>query len=270
MLVSLVLCLQSPEPAILPVDLGRAAESLLLRLVGFQKPTLVAELHDGQGPKPFTASNLVLGRRRGSSRYIEAGDNGWVRFTGLAEEVSRSLLPVATSPPDAVELGNHRLTVTEATMDPALHPWAGQSACQQLAELYLLNQPRNLARDVELEFASPTAFRSKDMDMPFPLPGLVFGSLADRWNAVSSVPLDPGVRQFCEEYVAISEYDMRSRPVRLKGSGPRRGGEGRVRYGMLNTEDPYWLAALNILADFSFFSGVGIQTAKGMGQVRRV
>jgi CRISPR-associated endoribonuclease Cas6 len=33
--------------------------------------------------------------------------------------------------------------------------------------------------------------------------------------------------------------------------------------------DRYWLGVINLLADFAFYSGVGVQTTTGMGQVRR-
>jgi hypothetical protein len=44
---------------------------------------------------------------------------------------------------------------------------------------------------------------------------------------------------------------------------------GQVTYTALD-DDRYGLAALNILADFALYSGVGVQTATGMGQCRRV
>jgi len=98
---------------------------------------------------------------------------------------------------------------------------------------------------------------------------LVFGSLTERWNAFSSVALDPDVRGFAEERVAISRYELESRPVRQKGGALRIGGVGQVTYLALDA-DRYALAALNILADFALYSGVGVQTGTGMGQCRRV
>ena len=54
-----------------------------------------------------------------------------------------------------------------------------------------------------------------------------------------------------------------------KNGALRIGGVGQVTYTALD-DDRYALAALNMLADFALYSGVGVQTATGMGQCRRV
>ncbi|RIK35422.1 MAG: CRISPR-associated protein Cas6, partial [Chloroflexi bacterium] len=46
-------------------------------------------------------------------------------------------------------------------------------------------------------------------------------------------------------------------------------GVGQATYVAV-AADRYWLAVLQMLADFALYSGVGVQTATGMGQVRRV
>ncbi|NJN81941.1 MAG: CRISPR system precrRNA processing endoribonuclease RAMP protein Cas6 [Caldilineaceae bacterium] len=99
------------------------------------------------------------------------------------------------------------------------------------------------------------------------LPGLVFGSLVERWNAFSPVTLSPEMRRFGEEMVAISRYHLQSRPVAQKNQGLRIGGVGEATYRAL-AGDRYWLGVMQMLADFALYSGVGVQTATGMGQVR--
>jgi len=100
MLTSMVLHLESPAAATLPSSLGRAVQALLLRLVHDGDPALATALHDAEGPRPCTASNLVLGKRRGGSLPVQAGDSGWLRFTGLTEPVSRCLLALAENQAD--------------------------------------------------------------------------------------------------------------------------------------------------------------------------
>lgn len=102
-----------------------------------------------------------------------------------------------------------------------------------------------------------------------PLPDLVFGSLVTRWNAFSPVRLEPDVRLRAREQVAIAHYDLRSRSMPHKNGALRVGGVGHVTYS-IKDEDPYLGAALHILADFALYSGVGAQTAAGMGQARRI
>ncbi|MEZ4726037.1 MAG: CRISPR system precrRNA processing endoribonuclease RAMP protein Cas6 [Caldilineaceae bacterium] len=107
------------------------------------------------------------------------------------------------------------------------------------------------------------------MHIPLPLPTLLFGSLVERWNTFSTVTLDPAMRDFSSEQIAISHYKLQSTPVEQKGGGLAIGGTGKVTYRALGG-DRYWLALFQLLADFALYSGAGVKTTSGMGQVRRV
>lgn len=286
MLTSLVLQLQSPAEASLPANLGRAGQSLLLRLIGARDGALAQELHEAEKARPYTVSNLVLGKRAGGSLHVQAGQTGWLRFTGLSEAVSHPLITLADQPPDVAELDGHLFKVIGATLDPAVHPWAGRISYQDFAAPYLLGGRERLNSTLRLEFVSPTTFRSQGRYLPLPLPELVFGSLLDRWQAFAPVALHPDTRRFAAEAVALSRYELRTRgmPYAKRGAGEvrSRGAEeqgdsrhyptiigftGRVMFAVLN-RDRYWLNVLHLLADFAFYSGVGYQTAAGLGQVR--
>jgi CRISPR-associated endoribonuclease Cas6 len=175
-------------------------------------------------------------------------------------------------PPATWELDHHAFEVVETICDAARHPWSGTSSYETLAAAQLLRGDA-LPRQVTLDFASPTAFKSKEMHIPVPMPALVFGSLVERWNSFSPVTVSPELRRFGDERVAISRYKLESRPVPSKpGAGKgglRMGGVGRVTYTALGG-DRYWLGLLHMLAAFALYSGVGVQTSVGMGQVRVV
>lgn len=279
-LTSLILHLESPTDGNLPATLGRASQALLLRLVQARDPALAEEMHQGHGPRPFTASNLVLGQRRAGSLHIQAGQTGWLRFTGLTAPVSEHLLALAgEARPETIELDRHQLKVTGATVDPAAHPWAGQQSYQDLAAPFLLGGSGRPSRKIRLEFMSPTTFRSGGRYVPLPLPELVFGSLLDRWQTFAPIALHPEVRRFAEEAVVLSQYRLRTRGMpykqgSLEGKGQKsRGGwqvgfTGHVIFSVLNP-DRYRLNVLHLLAAFAFFSGVGYQTGIGLGQTRR-
>jgi CRISPR-associated endoribonuclease Cas6 len=83
------------------------------------------------------------------------------------------------------------------------------------------------------------------------------------------VTLSPDMRRFGEEMVAISRYRLESRALEQKNGALRIGGVGQATYTALGG-DRYWLSVLQMLADFARYSGVGVQTATGMGQVRRL
>jgi CRISPR-associated endoribonuclease Cas6 len=281
MLTSLILHLESPTEANLPASLGRAGQALLLRLLQARDADLTQTLHDSNRPKPLTVSNLVLGQRQAGSLHIQAGQSGWLRFTGLTAQISQHLLALAgPDRPESVDIDGHRFTVTGATMSPAENAWAGQVSYQELAAPFLLGGRQRPNRKIRLEFVSPTTFRSGGRYLPLPLPELVFGSLLDRWQTFAPIALHPDVRRFAEEAVVLSQYKLRTRSMPYKQGGAeqgnfkKRGGwqigfTGQVVYTVLNP-DRYWLNVLHLLAAFAFYSGVGYQTSTGLGQVRLV
>jgi CRISPR-associated endoribonuclease Cas6 len=267
MLTSLVLQLKAPAAARLPATLGRAAQALALRLIESRDAALAQELHDSQGPKPLTASNLVMGSRAQGTLQLEAGQSGWLRLTGLTETVSQHLLALSQAPPPAIELDGCPLTVTGATLSPADHPWAGQTSYQALAAPYLLGDYGAPDRRVGLEFASPTTFRSQGRYIPLPLPELVFGSLLERWQRFAPIALHPELRRFAAEAMSLSRYRLRSRSIPSKEPGTQIGFTGQAVFIALS-QDRYWLNVIHLLAAFAFYSGVGYQTGAGLGQAR--
>jgi len=269
-LVSLVVTVRPAQPVTLPGHLGRAAHALLLRWLNEADPALAQTWHDADGPKPFTCSSLIgAGRMQGDHlRALTPENTYWLRLTSLDPTVSARLLAVCDDPPPTVELDGVILPVESITADPAAHPWAGTATYEQLAAPYLLaRQPG--PRRLTLSFVSPTTFRQREMNMPLPLPELVFGGLADRWNAFSPVTISPEVRRYAAECVGISHFALRSRSVPLKDGGLQVGVTGQARYVAV-TYDRYWTSLLGLLADFAFYAGVGRLTTVGLGQCRRL
>ena len=270
MLISLILTLQSDSTALLPHHLGRANYAAVLDHLNRVDPGLGAHVHDGaDGPRPLTCSDFFGARADRQGNHVKPDEAYTLRVTGLTARVSRALhAAFVETLPDQWMLTGHTFHVTGATCDPQTHEWAGWTTYEELAAAQLLQSGRP-DRRVTLRFGSPTAFKSGGVQIPIPLPNLVFGSLVERWNAFSPVVLSPEVRRFGEELIAVSRYDLRSLPVAHKHGALRIGGVGEVTYTALGG-DRYWHAAMQMLADFALFSGVGVQTATGMGQVRRV
>jgi CRISPR-associated endoribonuclease Cas6 len=227
-------------------------------------PDLAAAIHDGDGPKPLTCSGLLAAPASG---MLVPGQVYAVRFTALTPEVAAGLrAAVLQTQPPYLELDGQRFAVEAAICDAVGDAWTGADDYVPLAAQYL-GPSATLPRTVTLEFASPTTFRSAGNNVPIPLPSLVFGSLVERWNAFSPVALSPDARRFGAEMVAISRYRLHSVAVAHKGDALRIGGVGQVSYRVLS-HDRYWLGTMHLLAAFALYSGVGSQTAAGMGQCR--
>lgn len=271
MLTSLVVMLEAKERATLPPYLGRASHAIFLKWVAWRNPDLAECLHAPDERRPFTCSSLVGARMERVDGELRAvvipGHPLFLRYTGLTAEVSELLARWAKEPPLSVEIEGVHLTVQGATLDASVHPWAGQTTYGDLLKKSLpAGEP--LSRHLELEFLSPTAFRSGGRNVPLPLPDLVYGSLVEKWNDFSPVTVSPEVRRFAQECLAISRCEISTRSVPGKGDGIQIGFVGRCRYTALRA-DPYWVGVLQALTDYAFYAGVGYQTTTGMGQARR-
>lgn len=267
-LTALVLTV-APTKTIFAQDyLGRAVYAFLLQYLDGLDAELTQQLHDSQGPKPFTCSSLVGGQRSDNRTRQYTPDNpSWFRITGLTAQLSNHLQRLADDPPKRLELDGHLFNVHAATTDPEMHPWAGNTSIEALSSPYLLSKKYPDYR-LRLHFASPTTFRSGGNYQPVPMAGWVFGSLLDRWNAFSPVALSSDARRFAEECVVLSRYRLRTRAVPYKNIA-QMGCIGDGYYSIVN-RDRYWASVMNLLADFAFFSGVGYQTTVGLGQTQRL
>jgi CRISPR-associated endoribonuclease Cas6 len=255
------------QKSTIPADQGRATYGLFLELVRQADSALAQELHDIEGVKPFTVSNLQrTGRRVKGEVTLDPERPVWWRVTTFMPRLSQVVLEqVLLNLPDQVTLADQPFQVVGATADEADHAWAGQTSYEDLAQSHLLG-----ADDpppwLNLEFATPTTFRSAGKHLPFPLPGLVFDHWLNKWNKFAPLSLHPDVKRFAEECVAVSRYSLRSRVVRF-GPATFIGFVGRCSFRALR-RDPYWLRLLHTLAAYAFYCGTGHKTTMGLGQTR--
>lgn len=266
MLLSIILVLTSKIDVEVPAATGRSNYAAALRAIGSIDAALAERTHAGEGPKPLTCSYIWEGKARRDLMPIHKGKPYTVRLTGLTGEVSRALqAALLEKRPQVWELSSHKFDVADVICDPARHPWSGRTSYEELAAAHMIR--KDPEPQTTIEFASPTAFRSAGLTMPMPLPNLVFGSLVERWNAFSTVPLDPQMRQFGSEGIAVSRYRMESIAADQKNAALRIGGVGQTTYRAV-VRDRYFHCVMQMLAHFALYSGVGAQTASGMGQAR--
>lgn len=272
-LLSLVLVL---EPAVahdpgkaLPRWWGRAAHALLLDILSQSDPGLSESLHSQSGIRQFTTSSL-LGRF--PNRGFDRDQPYALRMTAMENTVAGILLKAAQdgplSPGSTLELDYFPFQVKKVFWRSDDHPWAGIGTYDELSATTLLAQEKPPKR-LTLQFTSPTAFKSSGMHLPVPLPGLVFGSLLERWNAFAPLAFPEEARQYAAECLAISRYKLSTRAVALKAGGLRVGAVGKISYTSLNY-DRYWMSIMATLAEFALFSGTGVGTTMGMGQCKKM
>ncbi|MFQ6059156.1 MAG: CRISPR system precrRNA processing endoribonuclease RAMP protein Cas6 [Anaerolineae bacterium] len=268
MLASFLVFLRPKALAPLGRTIGRSLHGLLLDLIRQASPELAQRLHGDTPIKPFTVS-MLRGRllRQGDQRLASPDETYQVRYTVLAEDVFAALSHVLLGKylyHETVSLDGQPFEIVEIAVEPARSGgWARLASYEQLYE-----EARAEERIV-LRFASPTTFRTGDVNLLFPLPVSVFGSYLRKWGAFSPIPLvEGGLLDFVAEQVVAERYELETRVVRY-GNFQVNGFVGVCHYRVLGG-DPERVRAVNVLADFALFAGTGQKTTQGLGQTKRI
>ena len=263
-LLSIVLSLRPLQEGRRPRPVARAAHALLLQAVAWSDPELAEAIHSSSGPRPFTVSNLFEWNGRPAIRFTALSG-------GVAQALARALDQTARGPlaPGAIlDLDHEPYRVDQPVVHNDAHPWAGQASYGTMAFPWVYGSYAPEVR-LTLQFVSPTTFRSHEMNHPTPLPTWVFGSLLEKWNAFAPVPLPETVRGFAATRMALSRYRLETMRVPFKGGSIKFGAVGVATY-TAPRPDEATMRALNLLADFAFYAGVGAGTTMGFGQCRRI
>ncbi len=266
--------------------MGRAVQQLALSIVRQQDrarqriPPLSDQIHDTHELKPYAVSGLLQPDRASPVHGpVKPGDRAWIRIVGLNSELLADF-----TQPVVQELDGAAWSLDGFFTDTTAHPWSGQTTY-----LALVKQAEDapLPEKIDFEFASPTAFRSRGNTVPLPIPALVIGSLIERWNNFGPFRLPDLLTQFVEQQVVVHHYETETRILTFKQGSYQVGFIGRVTFEVLprnrslQDANPTLARALaaeyenlaraaGLLADFAFYSGVGMKTAQGMGMARRL
>ena len=229
---------------------------------------LAAYVHDQMSIKPFTSAELAFSGKKDAANnrlYVEEGQLLRWRVTALSDEVLQAFLSLQAG--CRFSLGSLHLEVERVCADPELCAYSGiVEPTELLAECLSCSPPAAITVD----FQSATTFRSGKNDFPWPLPGYVFGSLADKWEAME-MPGDISRELVAEVAAAVlpQEWQGKSCIVNLAPRRSARGFVGKFTYGLANLSDTD-KGILALLAAYAEFAGVGRWTAQGLGQVRIV
>lgn len=125
----------------------------------------------------------------------------------------------------------------------------------------------------QFRFITPTAITKRGHGHTryvslYPDPLSVFSGLARRWQALNGPKLPHDLAEFIEKGgCVVSRYNLQTIEFNMEGH-TQIGFVGRVVYKCRTTNQVEYIAALNALARLVPFTGVGYQTARGMGAVQ--
>lgn len=230
-------------------DAHLAPKAFFYRCITAVEPRLAQFIHTRAEPKPFTVSPLV-----------PASPEGFHLRVTLLEDEYMPYLAAGLKREQTLRAGEHILKVAG---EPEV---TGRTYAD-------LGEPAQVAREIILQFESPTGFRANGMDDPLPVPRRVFQSYLRRWNAFSGIVLEPQEEylDWVEQTVAASQFDLRTEVMKFQ-EHIQIGCVGRVRFEVVRRApgDAEMVRAFNWLADYAYFSGTGHKTTEGMGQTRRL
>jgi len=270
--VSLVFSLSSADP-IPEGNLGRQAQAWFLKYVrDHVSGELAAKLHEDEEMKAYTVSDLFERVKHAPSlRAEKTRYRCYLRLTFLDDDLGEIMLSaLRRDPPKMVEIWWLKLYVLGYTTDPRENKWAGKASYGDLIQLHGDQKPALL-------FASPASFHSEGIDLPLPLPGMVYRSIWRKWNAYSRFPINNDwltVLDHCIQIEQISNLNTRRWKFAEGGRGAVTGFVGTVRFALAERAcvqlggDPLEAKeVLETLTIYAFYSGVGRKTSWGMGQV---
>lgn len=281
MLLSLLISITPVSAAPILGSLGRPSQAWFLRLLTQANPQLASRLHDSNGLKPYTVSTLLddLGRPLPAGSWLQPGKSVWLRWTVFEPQLSELVqTKILKKIPAILSLYKMDFRLDGWTLDPAQHPWAGQTDYVNMAQRPLLT---NQMRSVRMEFASPTAFRSEGADIPLPIPGHIFRGCWQKWNtfAPNSMRIHEIWPEFANSCIMVNELSAINSVQWSFAEGTHgaaTGFTGVAGFTLLPRKhcgdfEAYWDGADRImkhLTQFAFYCGVGHHTTVGMGQTR--
>jgi len=240
---------------------GEALHGLFFRILKQNSSELASKIHNQEEQRPFSLNPPLVDceHRHGYINFLP-GTTLTFGLAFLTQEVLVASISALLS-----------VLQEERVLNLSRKPVVLQSldVCDgSLCSFRKILSDASLNHLITLEFVTPTSFRKNEMQVTFPQPELVFSSLVRRWNAFAEVKLpEEHVARFAS--IKVSSYDLHTELVqfsRYKIIGCK----GRVDYELPKDASPDFLQVVNALADFASYSGVGVKTTMGMGQVQRL
>jgi CRISPR-associated endoribonuclease Cas6 len=254
MFVAMTLQLHQRDHRVLTVADGIYAHAAILSAITAESQTMAQTLHDMQRDKRITIAIVSSDHHSATLRLTFAHQDG----LAYAETLANSLMTCPT-----LRLGQTLCEVQSVDLtDPQ---WGGISTWADLTAT-------PAGRYMSFQFVTPAAITKRGDNGDkfislYPNPIDLFGGLAKRWQAWEGAELPAQL----DDYVrtggcVISSYRLETVEFQTR----ERTQVAFVGWAMYECRKnkPDYIAALNALARLAYYTGVGYQTARGMGAVK--
>ena len=264
MLAAIVYKLRAESSAMFVSDNGRYMHAVFLRLIEQVSPEISAYLHDEIERKPFSVSCLdkCCKTVKKMRRKIQPGEMFEWRVGIFNEDIFQAALAFRYG--QIITVGELQLSLQEIIVDGEKH---SRSGITDEADLLAVCMGIGNIKEISFSFISPTSFRIKQSDCPWPTPELIFGSLSAKWNSAGLLPSfdEAGIRDAAKQLLPL-DWSGSTRRVRFSRDRWILCFTGKFTYDV-SALDSECIGALLCLAQFAVFAGIGRMTAQGLGEV---
>lgn len=255
--VAVDISLQQPAKRLLTVADAPYAHAAILSAISAVNPDVGRQLHDAKQDKRLGIALID------SDYSPESAQSLRVVIISPAAVDYAGIVFDALSRQSTLQLGRTSADIRNVAISGT--PWSGVATWADL-----IGDQAELA--MRFEFVTPTAIMKQDdhgrrFSALLPEPQDIFRSLIRRWQALEGPPLPDHMDTYlhgggcviAHHHIRTIEYQTQNRT--------QIGFVGTVTYQCRKYE-PACISALNALARLAFFTGIGYQTARGMGLVR--
>jgi CRISPR-associated endoribonuclease Cas6 len=277
-LYAIVLRLAAIRPGALPANHGDSVRAALLNLIRKGDSPLAQQLHDDNSAKPYAIS-LVDGGKRGpdGAQHFGEGDRADWRFSLMMQPAFEALLQkyLLNNQLPHVRIGSINFAIVDAFVSHTAHVDSGHISISELTEGWQRHPAEQLPKHIVFDFQSPTVFslgQNKETKAyrfrSHPDAKTMFSSLRKRWVKLEGVDAGDEFDDWIDKNIEQEIIEIQMKKLHLENRTIS-GFTGQVAYQHYGA-DTRWLRYWNLLADLTFWTGVGYQTTRGMGQVRRL
>jgi CRISPR-associated endoribonuclease Cas6 len=227
------------------------AHAAIFSTISKADATLGRAMHDMQRNKRIA---LAIVDHRNQTPLLR------IAFMALDGLVCAHLLIDGLTRDSTLQLGPTTCDVSAVTVESG--SWSGVSTWADITA-------ESIGRHLRFHFVTPTAITKRGdcgerFFSLFPDPFDVFAGLARRWMALDGPSLPADLADFLKSGGCVTaNHDVQTTEFRTR-ERTQIGFVGRVVYECRKPSSPH-LDALRALTRLAFFTGVGYQTARGMG-----
>ncbi|MFA6665037.1 MAG: CRISPR system precrRNA processing endoribonuclease RAMP protein Cas6 [Armatimonadota bacterium] len=245
-----------------PFPSGQHIRAAFYNLLADINETLALELHEDSGPQAFALSPLI-GKLSWSGRPEPITAPACkLRISTLTAPLLQAVLTSLGR--KVADSKNMRIDRTEFSITgySLEDPWNANVPSEYGALLSSKPLP-----ELKFAFKTPTAFKQGKLNLPLPVPRLMFQSYLSRWNrfAPAELAISEDLLPAVEKSVMVSSHSISTRMIDM-GNLKMVGFLGSCNLEVDGSLSEEVRRQITALARYAVYSGTGAKTTIGMGQ----